>query len=39
LDSLNLSRGQSSRERRTGVAPVSNLSFFSQRQAGSLSYN
>ena len=40
VNSLNLSHGQSSRQRRTGVASVSIFdSNFSQRQAGSLSYN
>ena len=44
-DSVNHSRGQSSHQRRTGVAPVSNFlmplkrKIFSQRQAGNLSYN
>ena len=36
LDSLNALAGQSSRVRRTGILPVSNL--FNQRRAGSLSY-
>jgi hypothetical protein len=31
--------GQSSRQRRTGILPVSNLLILHQRQAGSLSYN
>ena len=31
--------GQSSRQRRTGILPVSNLLILNQRQAGSLSYN
>jgi hypothetical protein len=31
--------GQSSRQRRTGTLPVSNLLILHQRQAGSLSYN
>jgi len=40
LDSVNLSDGQSSRQRGTGIAPAAILnSLFSQRQAGSLSYN
>ena len=44
-DSVILLRGPSSRERRTGVAPVSNFlmplkqKISSQRQAGSLSYS
>ena len=44
-DSVNVSRSQSSRERRTGVAPVSNFLMplkrviFRQSQTGSLSYN
>ena len=45
FDSVNLLRGQSSRQRRTGVAPVSNSliphkrEIYSRRQAGSLSHN
>jgi hypothetical protein len=39
LESVNLSGGQSSRQRRTGILPVSNSLISNQRQAGRLSYN
>ena len=39
FDRLKGFTSQSSRQRRTGILPVSNSVIFNQRQAGSLSYN